>query len=165
MAFYESTFIARPDLSSKQAEELAQRYAGLIAEQGGSVAKSESWGLRSLAYRIKKHRKGHYAHFALDAPPAAIKEMERTMKIDEDVLRFLTVRVDALDLEPSSIMSARGRDDERHGRGRDDERHGRGRDRDAREGGPREGGPREGGAREGAEDEGAPAQDERGEES
>ncbi|HLB07413.1 MAG TPA: 30S ribosomal protein S6 [Alphaproteobacteria bacterium] len=156
MAFYESTFIARPDLSSKQAEELAQRYAGLIAEQGGSVAKSESWGLRSLAYRIKKHRKGHYAHFALDAPPAAIKEMERTMKIDEDVLRFLTVRVDALDLEPSSIMSARGRDDERHGRGRD---------RDAREGGPREGGPREGGAREGAEDEGAPAQDERGEES
>lgn len=155
MAFYESTVIARPDLSSKQAEELAERYGGIIAENGGKVAKTENWGLRGLAYRIKKHRKGHYLHLAIDAPSAAVKEMERNLLIDEDVLRFLTVRVNALDKEPSPILASRGRDDER--RGRDDERRGRGREGER--------GSRESAARESVDGEGsAPAANDAGDE-
>jgi small subunit ribosomal protein S6 len=148
MAFYENTFIARPDLSSRQAEELAERYAGILGEHGGKVAKTENWGLRSLTYRIKKHRKGHYLHLAIEAPSTAIKEMERNMKIDEDVLRFLTVRVDALDPEPSPVLASRGRDDERRGRGRDGDRWERGEhgERGGRERAPRESGESEGSA-------------------
>ncbi len=127
MPFYETTFIARPDLSSQQAEGLAERFAGLVTENGGAVAKTEHWGLRSLAYHIKKHRKGHYVMFGLDAPSATVKELERSMRIDEDVLRFLTVRVDMIDPEPSAPIHSRGgREDrprgERGGREARDER-------------------------------------------
>jgi small subunit ribosomal protein S6 len=134
MALYESVLIARQDISAAQAEALTEKYAEIIQAHGGSVAKRESWGLRTLAYRIRKNRKGHYTLLNIDAPADAVKEMERNMRIDEDVLRYLTIRVDELEEEPSAILRSRGgrdRDDRRGGRDRDD-RHGR-RDRDDRE--------------------------------
>ncbi len=125
MPLYESTFIARPEISAQQAEALAERFAGIITENGGKVEKTEHWGLKSLAYRIKKHRKGHYVMFNLDAPSDAVKEMERNMKIDEDVLRILTIRVKELEEGPSAMMLARASRDDRGGRGeRGDRRYG-----------------------------------------
>jgi small subunit ribosomal protein S6 len=113
MAFYECVFIARQDISGTQVEALIEAVAGVIAEQGGQVTKREYWGLKNLAYRIRKNRKGHYALLNIDAPPAAVQEMERTMKINEDVLRFLTVRVDSLEEGPSVAMQGRNRPDDR----------------------------------------------------
>lgn len=104
MAFYESVFIARQDVSPQQVEEMATSFAGIITAQGGKVTKTESWGLRTLTYKIKKNRKGHYVLMNLDAPSAAIIEMERNMRINEDVLRFLTVRVDELEAGPSAVL-------------------------------------------------------------
>ena len=117
MALYESTFIARPEISGQQAEALAERFAGIITEKGGTVEKTEYWGLKSLAYRIKKHRKGHYIMFNLDAPSAAVKEMERNMSLDEDVLRILTIRVKQLEEGPSAMMQAKSSRGERGDRG------------------------------------------------
>ena len=117
MALYESTFIARPEISGQQAEALAERFAGIITENGGTVEKTEYWGLKSLAYRIKKHRKGHYIMFNLDAPSAAVKEMERNMSLDEDVLRILTIRVKQLEEGPSAMMQAKSSRGERGDRG------------------------------------------------
>jgi small subunit ribosomal protein S6 len=117
MALYESTFIARPEISGQQAEALAERFAGIITENGGKVEKTEYWGLKSLAYRIKKHRKGHYIMFNLDAPSAAVKEMERNMSLDEDVLRILTIRVKELEEGPSAMMQAKSSRGERGDRG------------------------------------------------
>jgi small subunit ribosomal protein S6 len=111
MPFYENVFIARQDISATQAEALTEQFAALIAEQGGKVTKKESWGLRNIAYRIKKNRKGHYTLLNIEAPPAAIVEMERQMRINEDVLRYLTVRVDALEEGPSAMLQSRSRDD------------------------------------------------------
>src|SRR5215470_1389600 len=111
MPFYENVFIARQDISSAQAEALADQFANLIAEQGGKVTKKEQWGLRNIAYRIKKNRKGHYILMNIDAPPAAVTEMERQMRINEDVLRYLTVRVEALEEGPSAMLQSRSRDD------------------------------------------------------
>lgn len=119
MPFYEHTLIARPDLTSQQAQTLGETIAQLIADQGGKVTKTEYWGLRNLAYRVKKNRKGHYLHFNLDAPPAAVSELERTERIHEDVLRYLTVRVDRLDDGPSPVMVAKASRDERSRRDRD----------------------------------------------
>ena len=140
MPFYESVMIARPDISTAQMDTLAESMATIIKENGGEVKKTEYWGLRNLAYRIKKNRKGHYSLMNIDAPPAAVQEMERNMRISEDVLRYLTVRVDELDEEQSIIMQNRGSRDDRGGRGgrggRDD-RGGRG-GRDDRGGGDRE---------------------------
>ena len=104
MALYENVFIARQDVPQTQVETLTNQFAELVAAQGGTVAKKEYWGLRSLAFRIKKNRKGHYTLMNIDAPPAAIKELERTMSINEDIIRFLTVRVDALEEGPSAVM-------------------------------------------------------------
>jgi small subunit ribosomal protein S6 len=117
MAFYECVFIARQDVSGTQVEGLIETLAGLIAEQGGQVTKREYWGLKNLAYRIRKNRKGHYALLNIDAPAAAVQEMERTMKINEDVLRFLTVRVESLEEGPSVAMQGRNRGEERGRRG------------------------------------------------
>ncbi|MCS6879202.1 MAG: 30S ribosomal protein S6 [Geminicoccaceae bacterium] len=130
MPFYEHTLIARPDLTAQQAQTLGETLAQLIAEHGGKVTKTEYWGLRNLAYRIKKNRKGHYLHFNIDAPAAAIAELERTERINEDVLRYLTVRVDKLDPGPSPIMLAKASRDERAKR----ERELRGEARPEREG-------------------------------
>src|SRR5438445_13438983 len=95
MPLYENVFIARQDISGAQVDALADTFTQLIADQGGEVKKREYWGLRNLAYRMNKNRKGHYVLFNIDAPSAAVTEMERTMRINEDVLRYLTVRADA----------------------------------------------------------------------
>ncbi len=113
MPLYETVFIARQDISGPQVDALADQFTAIVAEQGGEVKKREGWGLRNLAYRIKKNRKGHYVMFNLDAPPAAVTEMERNMRLNEDILRYLTVRVEALEEGPSAVLQNRGRDGER----------------------------------------------------
>jgi len=115
MPFYENVFIARQDISSAQAEALTEQFANLIAEQGGKVTKKEQWGLRNIAYRIKKNRKGHYVLMNIEATGAAISEMERQMRINEDVLRYLTVRVDALEEGPSAVMQRSSEKSDRPG--------------------------------------------------
>jgi small subunit ribosomal protein S6 len=133
MPLYENVFIARQDISGAQADALADTFTQLIADQGGEVKKRESWGLRNLAYRMNKNRKGHYVLLNIEAPAPAIAELERTMRINEDVLRYLTIRVDALEEGPSPIMLNRGsRDDRprRSDRDRYDDRGDRDRDRD-----------------------------------
>jgi small subunit ribosomal protein S6 len=117
MPYYENIFIARQDVTSAQVEGLAEHFAGIVAAQGGNVTKKEFWGLKSLSFRIKKNRKGHYVLFNIDAPAAAVIEMERNMRIHEDVLRHLTVRVDALEEGPSAMLQSRSRD--RDGRERE----------------------------------------------
>jgi small subunit ribosomal protein S6 len=104
MALYENVFIARQDVPATQVETLTNQFAELVTQQGGTVSKKEYWGLRSLTFRIKKNRKGHYTLLNIDAPPAAVKELERTMSINEDIIRYLTVRVDALEEGPSAVM-------------------------------------------------------------
>lgn len=101
MSLYESVIIIRQETSSQQVEAIANTYVDVISENGGSVKKRENWGLRSLAYKIKKNRKGHYILFNIDAPSAAIQEMERLMSLNEDILRYLTLKVDELDEGPS----------------------------------------------------------------
>ena len=138
MPLYESTFIARPDISSQQVDGLAEQFREILTEAGGEIAKTEYWGLRSLAYRIKKNRKGHYYFMNIDAPPEAISAMEHTMRINEDIIRYLTVRVDEHDPNPAPLTQSRGRGrDGRGGRGgrwegrrRDDDGEGRRREGD-----------------------------------
>jgi small subunit ribosomal protein S6 len=109
MALYEHVFIARQDVTAQQVETLTETFKALIAAQGGSVSKVEPWGLKSLAYRIKKNRKAHFTLMNISAPPAAIQELERQQSINEDVLRFLTLRVDEHEAGPSAML--RKRDD------------------------------------------------------
>ena len=114
MPYYESVFIARQDVSAPQVETLADTFTEIISGGGGSVTKREYWGLRNLAYRIKKNRKGHYMLLNIDAPSAAILEMERNMRISEDILRYMTIRVEELEDEPSVMARSRSaRDDHR----------------------------------------------------
>src|SRR5579864_8986619 len=110
MAYYEHVLIMRQDISPQQAEALNEELKALLEGLGGHIAKIEYWGLRNLNYRIKKNRKGHYSLLAIDAPSDAVKEMERQLAINEDVLRFLTVRVEELDLELSPVLARRDRD-------------------------------------------------------
>ena len=111
MPLYEHVFLARQDVTAQQVEELTTRFKGVIEANGGSVGKTEYWGVKSLAYRIKKNRKAHFSLFNINAPHAAIAEMERQMGINEDILRFMTIRVDALEEGPSAMMQKRDRDD------------------------------------------------------
>src|SRR5215467_6750259 len=120
MALYENVFIARQDVPATQVEALTTQFSELVTAQGGTVSKKEYWGLRSLAFRMKKNRKGHYTLLNIDAPPAAVKELERTMSINEDILRFLTVRVDALEEGPSAIMIRSAEKSDRPGGDRGD---------------------------------------------
>lgn len=113
MPLYEHTLIARPDLSSQQAQTLADELGAIVAANGGEVKKVEYWGLRSLAYRLKKHRKAHYVHLNLDAPAAAVAELERNERIHDDVVRYLTVKIDKIDPEPSIVMQVKSSRDER----------------------------------------------------
>jgi small subunit ribosomal protein S6 len=129
MPLYENVFIARQDISGAQVDALADDFAQLIADNGGEIKKREYWGLRNLAYRMRKNRKGHYVLMNLSAPPAAIAELERTMRITEDVLRYMTLRVEVLDEGPSAIMQNRGSRDDRPRRGPGDrDRYGEPRD-------------------------------------
>ena len=117
MPLYECVLIARNDVTQQQVESVADTIAAQLEGEGGSVKKREYWGLRSLAYRIKKNRKGHYMLLGLDAPPASINEMERQLGLNEDVLRFMTIRVDEITEEPSAILSRKSDDRERTFRG------------------------------------------------
>jgi small subunit ribosomal protein S6 len=112
MPLYESTFIARQDLSRQDITKLTESMSAIVAQGGGQVVKDEYWGLRNLAYKIKKSRKGHYVMLAIDAPAPAVKEMERNLRHNEDVIRLLTIRVDALEESPSAMMQqSRARED------------------------------------------------------
>ena len=132
MPYYESVFIARQDISAAQAEALADGYAKLIEEQGGRIARREHWGLRSLSYRIAKNRKGHYVLFNFEAPAGTVSELERQMRISEDVIRYMTLRTETLEEGPSVMTHGRSgadrprRGDDRPRRGDDRPRRGEG---------------------------------------
>ncbi len=113
MAFYENVFLTRQDVSSQRVDELLNQFKSIIDEGSGSVGKTEYWGLRNIAYRIRKNRKAHYTLMNIDAPHAAVAEMERQMGLSEDILRFLTIRVDELEEEPSAQMQKKERDERR----------------------------------------------------
>ena len=117
MRLYESVFIARQDISSQQVESMADEFAGIITNAGGKIHKREYWGLRSLAYRIKKNRKGHYIMFNLETDGATLKEYERIMGLNEDVLRFLNISIEEVDESPSIIMQNKGERGDRGDRG------------------------------------------------
>ena len=107
MRLYESVFIARQDITTAQVETMADEFSEIITSAGGSINKREYWGLRALAYRIKKNRKGHYIMFNMETAPEALKEYERIMGLNEDVLRFLNIRIDAVEESPSIMMQAK----------------------------------------------------------
>ena len=131
MPLYEHVYLARQDLSAQQVEELTTQLSGVITQMGGKIAKTEYWGVKSLTYRIRKNRKAHFTLLNVDAPAAALSEVERQERINEDVLRYLTIRVEALEEGPSAMMRKSDRD-ERGDRGDRGDRGGRGsfRDRD-----------------------------------
>src|SRR5215218_11428511 len=128
MALYEHVFLARQDLAQAQVDALAEAATKIVEDGKGKVVKTETWGLRSLAYRIAKNRKAHYVALDLDAPPPAIAELERQSNINEDIIRFLTIRVDEHEKGPSAMMRRGDKDRDRP----------RGGDRDRSEFRPRE---------------------------
>ena len=134
MPLYEHIFMARQDVTPQQVEAMVDQYKGVIEQNGGSVDKTEMWGVKSLAYRIKKNRKAPFTMFNLNAPAPAVAEMERQMRINEDILRFMTIKVEELETEPSVMMQKRDRDERK--------------DRERRE---RDGGSFDGAASEGEE--------------
>jgi len=111
MPFYESVVITRQDLTPAKADEIIKKYIGIIEKDGGKVVRTENWGLRTFAYKIKKNKKGYYTLLNIEAPGPAIIEMERLMRFDEDVLRSLTIKVDALSDKPSVMMDKHKHDD------------------------------------------------------
>ena len=111
MPLYEHVYLARQDLSTQQVEELTTTLSGVITAQGGKVTKNEYWGLKSLSYRIAKNRKAHLTLLNVDAPPAALNEVERQERLSEDVLRYLTIRVEEHEEGPSAMMRKSDRDD------------------------------------------------------
>ena len=116
MRFYESVFIARQDITTAQVETMADEFAKIITSAGGSIKKREYWGLRALAYRIKKNRKGHYVMFNMETGPEALREYERILGLNEDVLRFLNIRIDEFSEGPSIMMQAKTERPQRGGR-------------------------------------------------
>ena len=112
MPFYETVFIARKDLSDAQVKSLTEKFCAFIKDAGGKIHKTENWGLRTLAYRIQKNRRGHYVLIESETASEAIQEMERNMRIEEDVLRYMTVREEALSKGPSAIMQKHRDSDE-----------------------------------------------------
>jgi small subunit ribosomal protein S6 len=176
LPYYECVFIARQDISAPQVDTLADHFTKVVEDLGGSIGKREYWGLRTLSYRIRKNRKGHYVLFNIDAPPAAIEEIGRQMRINEDIIRHLTVRVDALNPGPSQVMLSRSsRGDERdRDRPRRDDRGDRGertrdrddrgaRERDDRSRGDRARAPGDEGGREGGDEASPAARESKGE--
>ena len=158
MSLYEHVFLTRQDVSNTQVETLTKEYTDVIEQGGGKITKSEYWGVKSLAYKIKKNRKAHFSLMNIDAPPAAVAEMERRMGLSTEIIRFLTIKVEEHETEPSVMMRKSDRDERgdrdrggfggRGGRGgfrgdRDGDRRGGGGgyrgDRDGGRGGDREG--------------------------
>ncbi|MFD0915707.1 30S ribosomal protein S6 [Pseudahrensia aquimaris] len=119
MALYEHIFMARQDVSSQQVDTLVEHFKGVLEANGGSVGKIENWGLKTLPYRVNKNRKAHYALMNIDAPSAAVAEMERQMRLHEDVLRYMTIRVEEHEEGPSAMLRKSDRDDRRPPRGGD----------------------------------------------
>ncbi len=117
MPLYEHVYLARQDVSAQQVEDLTKQFTTVIEGLGGKVTKNEYWGVKSLNFRIRKNRKAHVTLLNVDAPPAALTEVERQQRINEDVLRYLTVRVDELEEGPSAMMRKVERDRERDERG------------------------------------------------
>ena len=117
MPLYEHVYLARQDVSAQQVEDLTKQFTTVIEGLGGKVTKNEYWGVKSLNFRIRKNRKAHFTLLNVDAPPAALTEVERQQRINEDVLRYLTVRVDELEEGPSAMMRKVERDRERDERG------------------------------------------------
>src|SRR5712691_386953 len=126
MPLYEHVFLTRQDASAQQVEDLTSQFKGVIEQMGGKIAKTEQWGVKSLSYRLRKNRKAHFTLFNVDASPATLNEVERQERLNEDVLRYLTIRVEAHEEGPSAMMrkSDRDRDDrgERGDRGRGERR-------------------------------------------
>ena len=123
MPYYEHVVITRPEISPQQVETLVEDITKTIKDLGGHVGRTEYWGLRNLTYRIRKNRKAHYSLLNLDCPATAVHELERRLRINEDVMRFKTIRVEQLDEEPSPILARRDREERRRARreGRDDD--------------------------------------------
>jgi small subunit ribosomal protein S6 len=143
MPLYEHVFLARQDLAQAQVDALAENATRIVTENGGTVVKTETWGLRSLAYRISKNRKAHYVLLDIEAPAGVVAELERQTQINEDVIRYMTIKVDAHEAGPSAMMRRGDRDRERGGRGDrpdrgDRDRGDRGGDRDRAPRRPRE---------------------------
>lgn len=111
MPLYEHVFLARQDASPQQVEEITNQISNVVTQLGGKVAKTEQWGMRSLSYRIEKNRKAHFVMLNIDGPAAIVAEIERQERIHEDVLRYLTVRVEELEEGPSAMMRKAERDD------------------------------------------------------
>ena len=130
MALYEHVFLARQDLAQAQVDALAEAATKIVTDNNGRVVKTETWGLRSLAYRIAKNRKAHYVMLEIDGPGSVIAELERQTQINEDVIRYMTVKVDELEDGPTVMMRKQERDRERRG------------DREGGRDGGRDGGPR-----------------------
>jgi small subunit ribosomal protein S6 len=151
MPLYEHVYLARQDVTAQQVEELTAQFKGVIEQMGGTVSKTEYWGVKSLSYRLRKNRKAHFTLMNVEAPAAALSEIERQERLNEDILRYLTVRVEEHEAGPSAMMRKADRD-----RDRDERRGERRRDRDGRdfEGREREGREREGrGPRDDADEE------------
>lgn len=127
MPLYEHVYMARQDVTAQQVDDMTAQYKNVIEQLGGKVTKSEYWGVKSLAYRIRKNRKAHFTLLNLDAPPAALAEVERQERLNEEVLRYLTIRVNAHEDGPSAMMRKADRD-----RDRDERRGERRRDREPR---------------------------------
>ena len=146
MSYYETIFIVRQDMSPTQVEAMADSYAEVLGQYEGTVAKREMWGLRTLAFRMNKNRKGHYVMMHIDPPPAGLDEMERLMRLSEDVLRYMSVKLEAIPEGPSPMLQQRDRGDrpergergERGDRGDRGDRPDRGERRDRDDRGPRE---------------------------
>lgn len=116
MAFYETTLIIRPDLTNQQADQLAEKVSGMISENKGKILRKENWGLRTLAYRLQKHKKGHYVHFGFESETTSgtVDKIETAMRQSDDIIRFLTVRVDDISNEPTPMMAS----DKKSGKGK-----------------------------------------------
>jgi small subunit ribosomal protein S6 len=117
MPLYEHVFLTRQDASAQQVEELTAQFKGVIEQMGGKIAKTEQWGVKSLSYRLRKNRNAHFTLFNVEAPPAALNEIERQERLNEDILRYLTIRVDEHEEGPSAMMRKVDRDRERDDRG------------------------------------------------
>jgi small subunit ribosomal protein S6 len=131
MPLYEHVYLARQDASAQQVDDLTAQLKGVVEGLGGSVKKTEYWGVKSLSYRLRKNRKAHFTLMDIDAPPPAINEIERLERLNEDVVRYLTIRVDAHEEGPSAMMRRAERDRDR------DERRGERGDRGDRDRGDR----------------------------